>query len=261
MLDPVDDIRIGRIARVLRQRLRLRQEDVGRRAGLSRDPIQRLERGLLDGLTIRTVRRVFKVFDADVAIVIRWRGGELDRLVDRRHVALGGSTVELLEPRAWGMTPEVSFSEYGERGSIDLLAWHPASRCLLVVEVKTELTSIEEAVRRHDIKTRLAPKIARERFGWDVATVSRLLVLPADRTARRQVARHDAVLGRAYPVRSWAVRRWLASPSGTVAGLLFVPSADGTNAGRGAGAVRRVRVAGETSKATDSGTGASQTSR
>ena len=74
---------------------------------------------------------------------------------------------------------------YGERGSIDLLAWHEASRTLLVIEFKTELTSIEETLRRHDSKVRLAPGIARERFGWDPAVDARLLVLPEDRTARR----------------------------------------------------------------------------
>jgi hypothetical protein len=55
---------------------------------------------------------------------------------------------------------------FGERGSIDLLAWHESSRTLLVIELKTELTSVEETLRRHDSKVRLAPGIARERFGW-----------------------------------------------------------------------------------------------
>jgi hypothetical protein len=40
----------------------------------------------------------------------------------------------------------VTFSIYGERGSIDLLAWHSETRTLLVVELKSELTSIEETL-------------------------------------------------------------------------------------------------------------------
>jgi transcriptional regulator with XRE-family HTH domain len=236
----VDDSRVGRIARVLRQRLGLRQADVAARAGLSREPITRVERGALEGLTVRSLRRIFRVFEAEAIVLVRWRGGELDRIVDRRHAALGGRIVGILDGRAWGMTPEVSFSEYGERGSIDLLAWHSASRCLLVVEVKTELTSIEETIRRHDVKTRLAPKIARERFGWDAGTVSRLLVLPDDRTARRRVEQHDAILRRAYPDRGWAVRRWLNAPAGSLSGIWFLSDAAGRD--RRHTAAPRVRV-------------------
>ncbi|HEY4190087.1 MAG TPA: hypothetical protein VGM28_06685, partial [Candidatus Limnocylindrales bacterium] len=54
---------------------------------------------------------------------------------------------------------------YGERGSIDILAWHAATRTLLIVEVKTEIASAEEMLRRHDAKVRLGPAIGRERFG------------------------------------------------------------------------------------------------
>jgi hypothetical protein len=58
----------------------------------------------------------------------------------------------------------VSYSVYGERGSIDLLAWHPAIRTLLVIEVKTEVSSVEAMLRKHDEKVRLAPRVAAERF-------------------------------------------------------------------------------------------------
>jgi hypothetical protein len=177
-------------------------------------------------MTIGRLRAVFSVYDADVVIGIRWRGGEIDRLLDRRHAALGGRLMTKLDGPGWGSQPEISFSSFGERGAIDALAFHATSRTLLVVEVKTELASIEETLRRHDAKTRLAPAIARERFGWDAAFVARLLVLPEDRTIRRQVERHDAILRRAYPLRGWELNRWLREPAGAVAGLLFL-SPDG----------------------------------
>ena len=49
---------------------------------------------------------------------------------------------------AWILAPEVSYSIFGERGVIDILAWHPTRRALLVIELKSELTSIEETLRR-----------------------------------------------------------------------------------------------------------------
>jgi hypothetical protein len=129
---------------------------------------------------------------------------------------------QLLEA-GWTVQPEVSYSVFGERGSIDLLAWHESSRTLLVIELKTELTSIEETLRRHDTKMRLGPGIARERFGWNPAVVSRLLVLPEGRTARRRVHRHQTTLRRVYPFTTSAVKRWLRSPSGgAIGGILFL---------------------------------------
>jgi len=214
---------------------------VATRASVSREPISRLERGVLDGLTVRTLRRVFHALDADLALVVRWRGGELDRVLDRGHAALGGSLIDRFDRRTWGVAPEVSYSEYGERGAIDVLGWHGSSRCLLVIEVKTELTSIEETLRRHDVKARLAARIARERFGWDPLTVSRLLVLPDESTARRRVSAHDGILRRAYPHRGQSVRRWLANPSGSIAGLMFLSPAGKDRTSRRHGPTVRVR--------------------
>lgn len=265
----MDDFRLGRMAWVLRQRLELRQEDVAARASVSHDTVSRLERGDIDGMTLATIRRIFAVFDAEVALYVRWRGGDIDRLLDRRHSAMGEALVQRLSRLGWAVMPEVSFSEFGERGSIDLLGWHAAANTLLVIELKTELTSIEETLRRHDAKARLGAKIARERFGWEAQTIGRLLVLPEERTPRRQVEQHEGLFLRSYPLRGWELRRWLASPwAGPAAdpsnaapaasspgtspgvaglsdpsGLLFLSTADDTRATRKLGPRKRIRVA------------------
>ena len=279
----MDDYRLGRMAWVLRQRLELRQEDVAARAAISHDTVSRLERGDIDWMTLATIRRIFAVFDTEVVLYVRWRGGDIDRLLDRRHAAMGETLAGRLNDLGWTVMPEVSFSEFGERGSIDLLGWHPAASTLLVIEVKTELTSIEETLRRHDVKARLGAKIARERLGWEARTVARLLVLPEERTPRRQVERHAELFLRSYPMRGWELRRWLASPSamrpaspsaGTAgspsgaaaspavnptasspavaqraagltaqSGLLFLPTADDPRAKRRLAPRKRVRIA------------------
>jgi hypothetical protein len=137
--------------------------------------------------------------------------------------------------------PEVSFAVYGERGSIDVVGWHAPSGTLLVIEVKTELASIEETMRRHDTKVRLAARVVEERFGWRPRRVARLLVLPEHRTARRQVERHASVLGSAYPLRGVPLREWLREPAGSVAGLLFMPPTTGDRASHSPVRQRRVR--------------------
>jgi transcriptional regulator with XRE-family HTH domain len=238
----VNDLQVARIARALRHRLSLRQVDVASRASIGHDVVSRIERGRLEGLTIRTLRHVFAVFDAEVVVTVRWRGGELDRIVDRRHAAFVTAIAERLTRLEWTVAPEVSFSEYGERGSIDLLAWHAESRTVLVIEVKTELTSVEETIRRHDAKWRLAAKIARERFGWHGLGVARLLALPDERTPRRHVAHHDGVLAQAYSARGQLVRGWLAKPTGRMSGLMFLSDSDDARLRQRPGPVRRVRA-------------------
>jgi hypothetical protein len=137
----------------------------------------------------------------------------------------------------------VSYSEWGERGSIDLLGWHGSTRSLLVVEVKSELASIEETLRKHDEKMRLGSVVASRRLGWSALSVSRLLVLPATRTTSRRLAAHAGVLGSVYPTRGRGVRAWWSKPTGELSGLLLVPDIyrGGLTARRGG--PNRIRVA------------------
>ena len=51
-----DDGQIGRIVQDLRIARGLRQEDVAARAGGSRETVWRLERGLIDGLSVGALR-------------------------------------------------------------------------------------------------------------------------------------------------------------------------------------------------------------
>jgi transcriptional regulator with XRE-family HTH domain len=216
------DVRLGIRFRALRHRLGWRQEDLAKRCGLTQDFISLVERGKLDSLQLRKLRQVAAELDADLPLLLRWRGGDLDRLVDEGHANLVGSTTDILKAAGWQIRPEVSYAIYGERGSIDLLAWHQAARVVLVVEVKTELVSVEETLRKHDEKSRLARQIAAEEVGWEATTVARLLILPDQTTSRRRVGRHSSVIDAAYPLRGKELRRWLSKPGGAMAGLLFV---------------------------------------
>lgn len=230
------DKAIGRAVRVIRVRLGMRQEDLARLAGCSQSEISRIELGELAGITLGRARRIAAALDATLTSEIRWRGGELDRLLDEDHAALVGVVARLLGRHAWQVETEVTFSIYGERGSIDLLAWHAPSRTLVVIEVKTEIASIEEMERRLDAKVRLAPRIWAERGGERPRAVGRLLVVADGSTNRRRVARHDAILGARYPMRGSAVRAWLRAPTTALSGLLFLAARGG-----GASFCRRVR--------------------
>jgi len=114
---------------------------------------------------------------------------------------------------------------------------------LPVVEIKTELGSVEGLLRPLDVKCRLARDIARDRFGWQPARVGRLVIMPEDSTVRRQVSRHARIVDVSLPHRSREVRQWLRSPHGQLAGLWFLSEVRSTNLTRSPSAVRRIRPA------------------
>ena len=245
----MDDARIGRALWVLRRRRGLRQSDVGAAAGVSQSAISKAERGHIATLSLGALRRFFAAVDAGFEGSVIWRGGSLDRVLDERHAAVVGVTAQILKARGWEEVIEASYAVYGERGSVDILAGFQRTRTILVVEVKTELTSIEQLGRKVDEKVRLARQhLCKDRFGWTPTYAGRLLVLPDLDSRRRAVHRHSAVLDLAFPARGATVRTWLRHPVGDLGGILFVADmSPGTVSARRRGAERVRRVSARTS--------------
>jgi transcriptional regulator with XRE-family HTH domain len=237
----VEDIRVGAVLRAVRIRRRLRQADVGDAAGVSDSLVSRLEHGRFDNVSIETVRKVLAVLDIRLDLVPRWHGGDLDRLLNARHSALHEDVARWLADRypGWVVAPEVSFSIYGERGVIDILAWHPARRALLVIELKTDIVDVNELLGTLDRKRRLAKQIARER-GWPAELVGSVLIVAAGRTNRRRLEAHEAALRNSLPDDGRRLRAWLSDPVGGCDAQLMWTS---TRAGARPAVQRRVRQA------------------
>lgn len=160
-----------------------------------------------------------------------WNGEALDRLLDADHARIVECVVRLLAVDGWQCATEVSFSVYGERGTIDVLAFHPGTRTLLVIEVKSVVPDLQQMLGSIDRKVRLALRIARDR-GWEAVGVGRLLVIGESRTARRRVSAHEATFRAVLPARTWAVRRWLRHPDPVrpIAGVWFLSAGTTTSA-------------------------------
>jgi len=237
----VDDTRLGSIFRALRRRRGWRQMDLAVAARCSRGTISRIERGQFEEVTLGMFRRVSAALEARFDVVPRWRGGELDRLVARGHAELHEAFATFLAARpGWTMRPEVSFSVYGERGIIDVLAWHEASRTVLVVELKTELVDVMDLMSTMDRRRRLAVRIAAD-LGWNAASVSSLVVLTGSRTNRRRVAEHRTVLRAAFPSDGRSLSPWLSDPRVPVGILAMWPHLRLASARSVGGGSRRVR--------------------
>jgi transcriptional regulator with XRE-family HTH domain len=220
MIRLVNALRLGAAVRAVRVRRRLRQRDVGALAGVSQSVVSRLERGHVETLTLGHVETICASLDIRVDVLPRWRGGDLDRLLNSTHAALHEAIARWFDRRApgWQLAPEVSFAIYGERGVIDVLAWRPTTRTLLVIELKSQLVDLNELVGTLDRKRRLAKRIGRER-GWDAGTVGSWVVVASTRTNRRHAADHAAFLRNAFPHNGRAVRAWLSEPTTPLAAL------------------------------------------
>jgi transcriptional regulator with XRE-family HTH domain len=278
MLPCMDDQRAGRTLRAIRLHRRRRQVEIARTAGISQSSMSRIERGHLGSLTLDTLRGVAAALEATLDVGIRWRGGEADRIVGARHTAMTERVVPQLDRvGGWQWAAETSFSAWGERGVIDVLAWHAARHRLLVIELKTELVDPAALLAQVDRYRRLAQAVARER-GWGAAgarvarggaagggaaptrpaagsprpaagsprpaagpgAVACWVVVADTSSNRARLARHRTMLRGTFPVDGRQMASWLADPREPIMALSFLRDMPGQTGTR-MGPVRRVR--------------------
>ena len=236
----MDDQQFGVRVRAARIRRGWRQVDLAGASGVSSPTVSRIERGHLGGMQLDSIRRVAAALEIRVEILPRSRAADLDRLVNARHAALAEAVLERFAGLGgWVARPEVSFNVYGERGIVDVLAWHAGQRALLVVELKTELVDVGELLGTLDRKRRLGSAIARP-VGWEPDAVATWLIVGEGMTNRRRVVEHAATFRAALPARGRVVRAWLANPVGGLAAMTFFSDRRPGNVGTRFATVRRV---------------------
>jgi len=98
--------------RVLRVRLGWRQIDLAARAGVSQGAISLVERGHLDRMSLRAIRRLLGAIDASTELVVRWRAGDVERVLDEGHARLASDIARRVTADGWEVVPEVSYSRY-----------------------------------------------------------------------------------------------------------------------------------------------------
>jgi transcriptional regulator with XRE-family HTH domain len=219
----------------------MRQADVAHRAGISRSAVSLLERGLADHMSIASVEAVAGALGARVEPRLLWHGPELDRLMDATHAAVSASVKRRLERWGWLVRVEVSYNHYGERGRVDLLAWHSGANVVLVIEIKTSLADVQALLGSLDVKARLGPRLVGAQAGTAPSVVPAIVFLE-DRTTRRHVARLNDLFSR-YDRRGREAIAWARRPAttgGVPSGLLWFESLSNARGVRVSG--QRVRI-------------------
>jgi hypothetical protein len=191
-------------------------------ASVDQKVVSLLEQGQFERVSVERFRRVCAALQIEPVLELRWRGGLGDRLIDREHARIVEAVVAELARLGWETTPEFTFSVYGERGSVDILAWHPGRRALLLIEVKTRLTDLQRLLMSLSRKLRLVPALVADERGWQRAALGHLVAILDTRVNRSTVERHQATFAATFPARTAQVRAWLRTPVGDLAGLWFL---------------------------------------
>jgi len=221
----VDDLALARLLRELRLRLGWSQEVAATKARISRSSYSEIERGMIQRVGLGKLRSVAAVFEVRLVLEPRWRGAALDRLLGSRHASMSEAVSRRLIDAGWIVRPEVSFNHFGERGVVDLVAWHEATRTVLLIELKTELADISDLLATTDRRRRLVDRIV-EPFGWKPLRVGQWVVVAESRTNHRRLAQHRTVLRAAFPTDGRSIEGWLANPDRDAAVLWFLTDSE-----------------------------------
>jgi transcriptional regulator with XRE-family HTH domain len=235
----VQESRAGNVLRSVRRRRGLRQVDLAELAGVSQQTVSLFERGLTDYLSFRTLKRIAAALGITVDLALRWKGPELERLTDARHARLVKAVLSRIGPE-WKAVVEYTFNDFGDRGSVDVVAWHAAAQALLLIEVKSELVSLEAVLRSMDVKIRVVPRLLERDRRWQARIVGSVMVLPDESRSRRAVESLATVFDIALPSRTVAVRRWLGRPLGPIRGIWFLADTNTRRVVRNSGSAGRV---------------------
>lgn len=214
---------IGRLFRMSRFRRGWTQTELARRAGISPTVVSRIEGGQASRYRLAVVQRHGDALGLRVELGVVGRGGETVRLLDEEHAAIVEYVARLLRDAGWMVDAEASFNHFGDRGRIDLLAFHPDSGTLLIVEVKSEVTNLQDLFGSLDVRERIAPQLAASR-GWQVRHVTTLLAVADVERNRRTVRAHPTLFER-FERHGMRVRAWLRRPRPNTSSLLLYVAA------------------------------------
>jgi transcriptional regulator with XRE-family HTH domain len=215
MPDPTSTTLGDRIARAIWATARAygwSQRELAARLDTNQSAVRRLVRGgplmdvamagaALDLLGIRVT------IDAD-PIGLAARGEQRDAV----HARCCSHVIGHLARRGWDVRSEVEIGEGRFRGWIDILAFRPAGRALLVVEVKTRIDDLGRTLRTLGWYVRSSREAA-HLLGWRPRSIApALLCLATDETDARLAAANDQ-LRIELPGRARHLATWIDDPA------------------------------------------------
>ena len=218
--------RLGAVIRDARILIGWTQRQLADRAGTSQPVICRIELGKTEAIDLLVAERVL------VALGMRGRL-ELEgrHLADRRrqrdavHARLTGFVARRLERTGWLTATEVPIGDAAPRGWIDLLAFRPIDRALLVEESKTDLPDMGGLQRRLAFYDREAWACA-ALLGWRPSRSAVIVVALDSRDVARRLADNRDLLNVAFRTDAAELSAWLDDPGRAMPGAWTIATCD-----------------------------------
>ena len=184
------------------------QRTLGKSVGRSQTFVSLVETGKAPSLTVQEAARLCAALGATLVF-----GLESPRLGESRqrdvvHAICVGYAARRLARAGWVVEREVLAGSVRRPAWIDLLAFHPSARVLLVIEVKTELRDLGELERqlgRYEVEAR---SLARAR-GWQARRMLGTVLLLATEVNDARILALRGSTSSAFPVRGRALRELL----------------------------------------------------
>jgi DNA-binding XRE family transcriptional regulator len=196
--------------------LDITQAELAAAVGVSRSHIAEIETGRT-GASLDLAWTIADRLGIDLQLI-----GQQPIVHERRHGDLvharcSGYVDRRFGKAAWLTGRELETVAGRAHGWIDLLAFEPRTRTLVIVEVKTRLDDIGAIERQVSWYERDANRIARQ-FGWHPRFVTTWLLVLASDEVERQISVHRELLGRTFPDRARSMRGILAQGGSLIGG-------------------------------------------
>jgi transcriptional regulator with XRE-family HTH domain len=205
-------VTIGEVVRDARRLIGWSQRELAARSGVSQPTISRIERGRCESIDLLAIERVLVALGIRASLQLDARHLEdRRRQADGLHALCGGFIARNLERRTFVTAGEVQLGHMEPRGWIDLLAFRPADRALLVEETKTDVPDLGGLQRSLAFYEREAIAAAR-RLGWNPVRVAVLAAVLDTEVVARRLADAPDLVRRAFPAPVDATGAWLADP-------------------------------------------------
>jgi transcriptional regulator with XRE-family HTH domain len=195
----------GRLCRETRWSLDITQCDLAGAVGVSRSHIAEVETGKVNP-SLDLVMHIGDALGLDLELVSRSTVMVEPRDSDRVHAWCSGYVDRRFRGSGWVTAREVEVVHARSHGWIDLLAFHPVTRVLVIVEVKSRIDDIGAIERSLAWYERSAREVAMA-FDWRPSRItSWLLALASDEVESAVLMQRD-VMRVAFPSRAVDMRR------------------------------------------------------
>ncbi len=215
-LHMVDQIRVtfARLCRDTRIMLDITQRELASIVGVSRPQITAIEAGRSNP-PLGTVQQIAEALGLEVELVARPPQVIALRQRDLVHAWCSAHVGRRLRRAGCETHREVEVVHARSHGWIDLIAFDPRTRTLVIVEIKTRLDDLGAIERQLGWYEREALAVA-DRYGWVPTRVVTWLLVLATEEVDTAIRLNRGALREAFPVRAPAMRELLDGTAGTL---------------------------------------------